>query len=420
MNISRRSLSQNRLMLVPLSVALLLGVLVAAALALGQSGSLTLAKVGNPVSGQIFPISLVSFQGTLNSKLAAPRAMSRDAAGNFYVIDHRSSRVMVLDSAGGVVDEWGAKGTGEQQLYRPYGISAHDSGSEVVVYVADTGNNRIKLFSAAGAYLDSWGGAGTGDGQFNLPQDITVGDTGTVYVADTDNHRVQVFSDSGAFIRSWGSQGTGDGQFMFPTGIAIGAAGEVFVADSNNHRIQVFDEDGDYLWQWGSEGSGPGQFEFPTDVAVDDEGFVLVADTFNNRVQKFTHDGLFIAQWGEAGTGNGQFQRPEGVLADAGSGLTYVLDIDNSRIEIFAQKTAMLAHGDEQTADLPAGTYDLTEATAAPWALDGVDCDGGQPTPIANGVQIELADGVAITCTFSNVSAAQTYSSYLGYIASNE
>jgi DNA-binding beta-propeller fold protein YncE len=70
--------------------------------------------------------------------------------------------------------------------------------------------------------------------------------------------------------------------------LSIDRNDNIYVTDRNNNRIQVFTANGTFLTKFGIEGSGPGQFILPEGVGVDkDTGLVYVADTGNFRIQVF-------------------------------------------------------------------------------------------------------------------------------------
>jgi DNA-binding beta-propeller fold protein YncE len=70
--------------------------------------------------------------------------------------------------------------------------------------------------------------------------------------------------------------------------LSIDRNDNIYVTDRNNNRIQVFTANGTFLAKFGLEGSGPGQFILPEGVGVDkDTGLVYVADTGNFRIQVF-------------------------------------------------------------------------------------------------------------------------------------
>ena len=53
----------------------------------------------------------------------------------------------------------------------------------------------------------------------------------------------------------------------------------------------------------------------PAGIAVDpSSGIVYVADTANNRIQVFSSNGTFISTWGVYGAGNGFFNHPRALL----------------------------------------------------------------------------------------------------------
>ena len=86
----------------------------------------------------------------------------------------------------------------------------------------------------------------------------------------------------------WGSKGIGDGEFNGPAGLSIDRNDNIYVTDKNNNRIQVFTADGTFLTKFGSQGNGTGQFILPEGIGVDMKtGLVYVADTGNYRIQVF-------------------------------------------------------------------------------------------------------------------------------------
>ena len=136
-----------------------------------------------------------------------------------------------------------------------------------------------------------WGKFGTGDGEFNLPCGIAVDSNNNIYVSDTANHRIQKFDINGDFIRKWGVFGTGDGQFNKPKGIATFSGNSLLVVDTYNNRIQEFSRDGNFITKFGSGGNQPGQFNRPIDVAINKlTGLHYILDPYNNRVQIYHWD----------------------------------------------------------------------------------------------------------------------------------
>lgn len=71
----------------------------------------------------------------------------------------------------------------------------------------------------------------------------------------------------------------------------------VYVLSRTLARVTKYDADGNYLMQWGSYGGEDGQFDRPSGIAVSASGLVYVADYGNGRVQVFTDSGEFISSW---------------------------------------------------------------------------------------------------------------------------
>ena len=149
-----------------------------------------------------------------------------------------------------------------------------------------------------------------------------------------------------AFVAQWGGPGDGPGQFNAPEGVTVGPENRLYVADTNNHRVQVFSPEGEFLFAWGSycdletgEGcnspGGEGQFNTPEGILYNAlSGIVYVADSGNHRVQAFSPDGEFLFSWGSAGSAEGQFLNPVGLASDA-DGNVYVVDVVNHRVQVF-------------------------------------------------------------------------------------
>ena len=389
-----------------LALTLLLGLVVQVGLAqdsgpaAAADATLTIGKTTNPAGGQGFWVTALSFQrswgrsGSGAGNYRQPRDVEVDSAGNFYISDHRNSRITKLNSNGEFVVQIGVRGRRNGQLLRPNAIAV--SGNRL--YVTDTDNNRIAVFTTNGAFVRNFGSPGTGNGQFNLPNGVAVDAAGNVYVADTWNHRIQVFDADGTYLRQWGTNGTGNGQLNYPAHLDIDAAGNVYVVDSNNHRIQVYSNSGAYVRQFGGAGTAGGRFNLPVGIDVAD-GFVYVSEVGSHRIQKLTPTGAFVAQWNQVANGQ-TISRPNGLFVQ--DGWVYASDIDANRIQIYRQATVTLNHGQQQALTLPAGTYDVTEAPKAGWTFGSAVCNGGSPSSIASGARVSLANGASVMCGFVN------------------
>jgi len=177
--------------------------------------------------------------------------------------------------------------------------------------------------------LGVWGTKGSGPMQFQGPTGIDVGPEG-VYVTDQGNSRVQVFTENGDFVREIGKHGDAKGEFLSIARIHVNGGGDMYISEDNG-RIQKVFEDGN-VHLYGGSGAGDGLFDGACGITVDyASGLIYVVDTGNCRVQKLDQFGIFKGAFGTKGSAEGQFNSPTGIAGTYG--VFYVVDSGNSRIQ---------------------------------------------------------------------------------------
>ena len=252
--------------------------------------------------------------------------------GQLLVTDAVHAWVQVFDKTSGkFLSRFGGKGEGDAQLDKPEGIAVDADGN---IFIADYNTGFIKKYDASHKWILTFREYGSEKGQ-NIKSEFMDIRDGKLYMPEAGNHRVDVFDLNGKFMFDFGGMGTETGKMNNPEAAKFSSEGKLYVSDLKNDRMQVFDKDGKFLMSWGKTGSGPSEFKSPAGVAIDKNDNVYVTEIGNDRVQVFDKDGKFLAMWGKKGAGNGEFGNLHGIIVDKSTGLVYVADTANNRVQVF-------------------------------------------------------------------------------------
>ncbi|HEX9334027.1 MAG TPA: flippase activity-associated protein Agl23 [Anaerolineales bacterium] len=217
--------------------------------------------------------------------------------GSVYVADTWNHRIQKFTKDGKPLTMWGQYGQpvpevpeSKNYFWGPRGVAVNSQGH---VFVADTGNKRIVVFDSDGKYITDFGTAGLDPGQFDEPVGVAVANDGTVFVTDTWNQRIQSFipNEDGTFysplkqwdVNAWFGQSLDNKPF-----IAVNADKHVFITDPEGYRVIEFTDTGQFVRTWGDFGTGPAEIGLAAGVAIDPAGFVWVTDAGNNRILRYT------------------------------------------------------------------------------------------------------------------------------------
>ena len=173
---------------------------------------------------------------------------------------------------------------------------AVDSRDNIFAY--NRSNHPMIVLNKDGDIIDSWALE-----NFSSAHHVEIGPDDSVWTTDVGNHTVRKWTSDGNLLLTLGSpdnpapEQSGE-PFNRPTDIAFGLDGSLYVSDGyGNSRIHHFTPEGKLIRSWGERGTGPGQFMVPHSVAVDPTGLVYVCDRENSRIQIFTSDGQYVSQW---------------------------------------------------------------------------------------------------------------------------
>ena len=293
---------------------------------------------GEDIKGSPFPVNVKLPVQKLGKELVRtigevkrPWGVTINQENELLVVENGGNRVSVFNSKGEQIRSFGSYGSASGQFSSPYGIAIDDSGD---ILVADAGNNRIQRFSADGQFITAVGTRGSGHLKFQCPVGIKIHPlTKRIYVADSTNHQIQILNPDLSYFGSFGSRGSGLGQLDYPWDVAFDSANDVYVTDSWNDRIQIFAENGEFMRQIGKRGTGEGELNRPAMITIS-ENELYVSEYSSHRVSVFTTQGDYLTSFGTYGSGPQQFQNPYGIAVDQ-SGMVYVADYGNNRIQVF-------------------------------------------------------------------------------------
>jgi len=173
---------------------------------------------------------------------------------------------------------------------------AVDSKDNIFAY--NRSNHPMMVLNKNGEIIDSWASE-----NFSSAHHVEIGPDNSVWTTDVGNHTVRKWTIDGHLLLTLGTpdqpapEQSGE-PFNRPTDIAFGLDGSLYISDGyGNSRIHHFTPEGKLIRSWGERGKGPGQFMVPHGVAVDPTGLVYVCDRENSRIQIFTSDGQYVSQW---------------------------------------------------------------------------------------------------------------------------
>ena len=186
------------------------------------------------------------------------------------------------------------------------------------IYIADGyGNHRVVVFDSKGTYLRQWGSVGDGPGQFAAgdgghPHCIVLGNDGLLYVCDRGQDRIQVFDKLGNLkkiipvIPGTGTPGLGTAGSAWDLDFSPDRRQELmFESDGGNEVLWTFDRMAalagaaltatpgqGILAGFGRPGHAAGEFTFLHTVAADSKGNLYTGETVGGRrIQKFVRRG---------------------------------------------------------------------------------------------------------------------------------
>ena len=323
-------------------------------------------------------------------QIVYPSGVALDGAGNLFISDSGTQRILKLDPAGRLSIVAGTGETGFSGDGGPAVKARLSSPTDMVVdrggnlYFADTYNHRIRKIDTAGT-ITTFAGTGrcgsAGDGgpalkaELNNPQSVALDAQGNLLIADTYNHSVRRIDRQGIITTIAGSSpgyAGDDGPALKallanPTDVKAGPDGAIYVSDSLNMRIRRIGPDGRIVTFAGNgkegikgDGGPPldAQIFISAGMAFDSAGSLYIAEGAGSRVRLVRNGKIeTIAGNGSAGFGGdgglavkAQLNSPNKLVVD-GQGNVYVADRANHRVRMIDTKGLIRTVAGEGAAD---------------------------------------------------------------------
>jgi uncharacterized protein (TIGR03437 family) len=286
--------------------------------------------------------------GATSLNLASPQRLAVDAAGNFYIVDAGRIRKVANGSATTMAGGGSPAGEGgpaaSAQLLSPEGLAVDAAGN---VYISDQGTGRILKVSSGTLTRIAGGGppgAANVDGipatgsLLSAPYGVAVDPSGNIFLADSTAARVREISFGVISTVAGGGTVLGDNgpptkaQLSDPLGVAVDAGGNLYIADFNrvrlvsNGTINTIAGNGSAGYQGDNGVATAAELASPNSVAVDSSGNLYIADTGNNRV-RLVSGGVISTV---AGNGTYGFTGSNGAATSATLGAPAGVTIDSS------------------------------------------------------------------------------------------
>lgn len=213
------------------------------------------------------------------AEVAYPVRVQTNAKGEIFVLDGKQRRVARLSSTGeflGYLDPKGMDAAGTV-VARSFALDAAGN-----VYILDVFSGRVVVVDAQGKYLRQI----AFPKEYGFLSDVTVDSRGTAFVLDSVNSRVFTApKEANDFAPLTGELKE---YINFPTNIAVDARGNLYISDQNSSGIVVVGVDGSFRARLLSYGWRDGFLRYPAQLCATESGLIVVADRDNNRVLVFT------------------------------------------------------------------------------------------------------------------------------------
>lgn len=157
---------------------------------------------------------------------SGPYGLALGEDGIFFA-DCRQSKIYLLSHDFERCNQWA-------KLRSPIALVIH---KDQIFATEQVNHTVVSCALATGVVERRFGGEGSGDGELWCPFGIAAHED-TLYIADSWNHRVARFTLRGEWLGAWGKEGGAPGSFRSPYGVVV-VRGALIVSEEAGRRLQV-------------------------------------------------------------------------------------------------------------------------------------------------------------------------------------
>lgn len=196
-------------------------------------------------------------------------------------------------------------------------MSAVDIDSKGTIYAFQRDPSKVMLFDSKGKFLKEWGA-----GEFPSAHGLNILRDGSLWLTDRKIQQAMKFSPDGKLLMTIGTKGvagdsTSKTAFDGVSQVVMAKSGDLFISDGEgpNDRVVKFTKDGKFIKFFGVNGdppknpapgapphvAGPGELSNVHCIAMDSKGLLYVCNRANKRIEVFDQDGKYVSQLAQFG-----------------------------------------------------------------------------------------------------------------------
>jgi DNA-binding beta-propeller fold protein YncE len=299
--------------------------------------------------------------GAKATPLDRPNGVTVTGDGSIYVMDFGNHRIIKVTEAGKIQKSFGSFGKNVNQIFSGWDLATDKQGNlyfgNIIAQDDITTHDGVKIFSGGGQFIQEVGGKDYDRNSTenpNSPYGVDVDEEGRIYVANYSSGRLTIFDAQGNLLAAFFDVDQGEEPFDGLNDVAVDDSnGHIYLTNFDTSQVEQYQLGVDnstgyltltHLRTIGEYGRRPGQLAFPQNLAVNDRtGVLYVGDLANRRIQAFDAQGQFLLQfsppdvddWQVMGLATG----PDNAIyaADSLNNVVWVFEPDGqvrSRIEV--------------------------------------------------------------------------------------